>query len=134
MPADNITRAIARGPARRRRGAHYEEIIYEGYGPAGTALIVQALTDNRNRTVADVRSIFTRCGGNLGETGSVAWMFDAMGLITVELTPNQTADDVELQAIDAGARRREGRRRGGRSLYRLHRAEGRAKNTCAARG
>jgi YebC/PmpR family DNA-binding regulatory protein len=103
MPADNITRAIARGSGGGQGGAHYEEIIYEGYGPAGTALMVQALTDNRNRTVAEVRAIFTRAGGNLGESGSVAWMFDAMGLITVELAPNQTAEDVELLAIDAGA-------------------------------
>jgi YebC/PmpR family DNA-binding regulatory protein len=103
MPAENITRAIARGSGQGGGGAAYEEIIYEGYGPAGTALMVQALTDNRNRTVADVRSIFTRFGGNLGEAGSVAWMFDAMGLITIELGPNQGAEDVELQAIDAGA-------------------------------
>jgi YebC/PmpR family DNA-binding regulatory protein len=103
MPAENITRAIARGSGQGGGGAAYEEMIYEGYGPAGTALMVQALTDNRNRTVADVRSIFTRFGGNLGESGSVAWMFDVMGLITVELGPNQSAEDVELQAIDAGA-------------------------------
>jgi YebC/PmpR family DNA-binding regulatory protein len=103
MPAENITRAIARGSGQGGGGAAYEEMIYEGYGPAGTALMVQALTDNRNRTVADVRSIFTRFGGNLGESGSVAWMFDVMGLITVELGPNQSAEEVELQAIDAGA-------------------------------
>jgi YebC/PmpR family DNA-binding regulatory protein len=103
MPADNISRAIARGTGGNAGGAAYEEITYEGYGPSGTALIVQALTDNRNRTVADVRNIFTRSGGSLGESGSVAWMFDAMGLITVDLAPNQTAEDVELLAIDAGA-------------------------------
>jgi len=103
MPADNITRAIARGSGGTQGGASYEEIIYEGYGPAGTALIVETLTDNRNRTVAEIRNIFTRSGGNLGESGSVGWMFDAMGLITIELAPNQTADDVELLAIDAGA-------------------------------
>ncbi len=103
MPAENITRAIARGSGTNAGGAAYEEIMYEGYGPAGTALMVAALTDNRNRTVADVRSIFTRFGGNLGEAGSVGWMFDAMGLITIELGPKQTAEDVELLAIDAGA-------------------------------
>lgn len=103
MPAENINRAIARGSGIGASGATYEEITYEGYGPAGTALLVQTLTDNRNRTVAEIRAIFTRAGSSLGESGSVAWMFDAMGLITIELAPNQSAEDVELLAIDAGA-------------------------------
>src|SRR5438067_1555958 len=103
MPADNITRAIARGTGTAQGAATFEEMIYEGYGPAGTALMVLALTENRNRTVADVRNLFTRSGGNMGESGSVAWMFDVMGLITVELDPKQSAEDVELLAIDAGA-------------------------------
>jgi YebC/PmpR family DNA-binding regulatory protein len=103
MPAENIARAIARGSGIGASGAVYEEIIYEGYGPAGTALMVQTLTDNRNRTVAEIRAIFTRAGSSLGESGSVAWMFDTMGLITIELAPNQSAEDVELLAIDAGA-------------------------------
>ena len=82
MPADNIERAIKRGD-RRRRGRGREEIMYEGYGPAGTAVIVEAATDNRNRTVAEVRNVFARAGGNLGETGSVAWNFELRGVITV---------------------------------------------------
>ena len=103
MPADNITRAIARGVGGQQGGASYEEITYEGYGPAGTALMVKTLTDNRNRTVSEIRNLFTRGGGNLGESGSVAWMFDATGIITIELGPKQSAEDVELLAIDAGA-------------------------------
>jgi len=103
MPAENIQRAIQRGTGAGGDGVVYEEITYEGYGPHGVALLVQALTDNRNRTVAEVRSIFTKMGGSLGEAGSVAWMFDARGLITIEPKAGQDADEVTLMAIDAGA-------------------------------
>ena len=101
MPADNIKRAIERG-AGGGEGAQLEEITYAGYGPAGTAVIVETATDNRKRTVAEVRSAFVRAGGNLGETGSVGWIFDNRGVINV--TPNgKDADDVAMHAIDAGA-------------------------------
>lgn len=103
MPADNIKRAIERGAGGPGGGANYDEVVYEGYGPAGTALIVSALTDNRNRTVAEVRAAFVRGGGNLGESGSVGWMFDTLGLIVVQVDPKQDMDEAELQAIDAGA-------------------------------
>src|SRR5438034_7412625 len=83
MPADNIDRAIKKGTG-ELEGVTYEEISYEGYGPGGVAIIVHALTDNRNRTVADVRSAFQKFGGNLGASGSVSWMFQKCGLITVE--------------------------------------------------
>src|SRR5438105_1508973 len=84
MPADNVQRAIQRGTGAGEGAASYDEIMYEGYGPNGVAFLVQTLTDNRNRTVAEVRSIFTKMGGSLGEAGSVAWMFDQRGLILIE--------------------------------------------------
>lgn len=101
MPSDNIERAIAKATGAGSE-EQLEEITYEGYGPGGTAILVAALTDNRNRTVAEVRHQFSRAGGNLGETGSVAWQFDARGLITIPLNGNDP-DDIALQAIDAGA-------------------------------
>jgi len=101
MPNDNIERAIARATGTGSED-QLEEITYEGYGPGGTAILVSALTDNRNRTVAEIRHQFSRAGGNLGETGSVAWQFAAKGLITIPLNGND-ADDIALQAIDAGA-------------------------------
>ena len=104
MPVDNIQRAIQKGTGGGDGdGAHYDEIMYEGYGPNGVAMMVQALTDNRNRTVAEVRSIFTKAGGSLGEAGSVAWMFEPRGLIMVEPKPGQDADELTLSVIDAGA-------------------------------
>lgn len=102
MPMDNIDRAIKRGAGGAEGGASFEEITYEGYGPGGTALMVRALTDNRNRTASDVRSVFTRGGGNLGESGCVAWIFDSRGQITVPLD-SKDPDEVQLEAIDAGA-------------------------------
>jgi len=101
MPADNIKRAVQRGTG-EIEGAIYDEVNYEGYGPAGVAVIVACLTDNRNRTVADVRSYFAKCGGNLGESGCVAWMFDSRGVVSV---PKDSADEdtVTMAAIDAGA-------------------------------
>ncbi|MCE5198464.1 MAG: YebC/PmpR family DNA-binding transcriptional regulator [Armatimonadota bacterium] len=101
MPADNIKRAIQRGTG-EIEGASYEEIIYEGYGPAGVAILVSTLTDNRNRTVAELRNIFSKNGGNLGEMGCVAWMFDAKGMVQV---PADKSDEetVMMTTMDAGA-------------------------------
>lgn len=102
MPNDNIDRAIAKATGSGGEDTQYEELTYEGYGPGGTAILVAVLTDNKNRTVAEVRHQFTRAGGNLGENGSVAWQFDAKGLITVPVNGSE-ADEIALQAIDAGA-------------------------------
>jgi len=101
MPQDNIKRAIQRGTG-ELEGANFEEITYEGYGPAGVAILVPCLTDNRNRTVAELRNIFTKNGGNLGEMGCVAWMFDPKGLVTV---PADKSDEETLMmaTMDAGA-------------------------------
>ena len=101
MPADNIKRAIQRGTG-EVEGASYEETSYEGYGPAGVAVLVSCLTDNRNRTVAELRNIFSKCGGNLGESGCVAWMFEQTGLIQI---PGDNADEdtVMMATMDAGA-------------------------------
>lgn len=101
MPRDTMERAIERG-AGAGEGANYQEITYEGYGPGGAAVLVLVMTDNRNRAAAEVRSTFTRNGGNLGETGCVGWLFDSKGVITVELDGHD-ADDLALRAIDAGA-------------------------------
>ena len=83
MPQDNIKRAIQRGTGETGEATNFEEIIYEGYGPAGVAVMVSCLTDNRNRTVAELRNIFTKTGGNLGESGCVSWLFDKKGLIQI---------------------------------------------------
>ena len=101
MPTDNIERAMKRGSG-ELEGVTLTEMVMEGYGPSGVAILVQALTDNRNRTVSDIRNIFIRGGGNLGEAGCVAWLFDSKGLILVE-TGSLNAEEIELQAIDAGA-------------------------------
>jgi YebC/PmpR family DNA-binding regulatory protein len=98
MPNDNIERAIKRGTG-ESGGGHYDEIWYEGYAPGGVAVYVQALTDNRNRAASDVRSTFSRNGGNLGEPGSVAYLFVQRGY----LLATGTEDDVMLVALDAGA-------------------------------
>jgi YebC/PmpR family DNA-binding regulatory protein len=101
MPNDNIDRAIAR--ATGAAGAEsVDEITYEGYGPGGTAILVTAMTDNKNRTVAEVRHQFSRAGGSLGEAGSVAWQFDPRGVITVPVDGTDP-DEAALVAIDAGA-------------------------------
>ena len=100
MPRDNIERAIKK--ASGSDGENYDEIRYEGYGPGGVAVIVEALTDNRNRAASDIRSYFTKSGGNLGETGSVAFMFDHLGVI--EYDAKVASDDAMLEAaIEAGA-------------------------------
>ena len=102
MPKDTIERAIARGAGTDADAAAYETIVYEGYGPSGVAVLVEALTDNRNRAASDIRSYFTKSGGNLGETGSVAFMFDRTGII--EYDAKVASDDAMLDAaIEAGA-------------------------------
>jgi YebC/PmpR family DNA-binding regulatory protein len=101
MPADNIKRAIERA-AGAGDGEQYEEIVYEGYGPGGVAILVEAATDNRNRTAADVRAIFTKAGGQLAGSGAVAWQFEPRGLIAIPRARHD-ADEVALLAIDAGA-------------------------------
>jgi len=100
MPKDNIERAIKK--AAGNDGENYDEVRYEGYGPGGVAVIVEALTDNRNRTASNVRSIFTKAGGALGETGSVSFSFDRVGEITYKLAVGN-ADKVMEAAIEAGA-------------------------------
>ena len=101
MPKDNIERAIKRG-AGGEDGTNFDEIRYEGYGPGGVAVIVEALTDNRNRTASEVRSAFTKFGGSLGETGSVNFMFDRIGLIAYGADVAST-DDMFEAALEAGA-------------------------------
>jgi len=101
MPKDNIERAIKRATGEGGEAA-IEEVVYEGYGPGGIAILVHALTDNRNRTVSEVRNVFARAGGNLGEAGSVAWLFETRGVITVDANGLEP-DDIALRAIDAGA-------------------------------
>jgi YebC/PmpR family DNA-binding regulatory protein len=101
MPSDNIERAIKRGSGEAGAAA-LTEVKFEGYGPSGIAVVVEALTDNRNRTVQDVRRLFTRHGGNLGESGCVSWLFKSRGVITVESNTSD-ADEIALMAIDAGA-------------------------------
>jgi YebC/PmpR family DNA-binding regulatory protein len=100
MPKDNIDRAIKK--ASGADGENYDEIRYEGYGPGGVALIVEALTDNRNRTASDIRSYFTKAGGNLAETGAVAFMFERVGFIEFDLARG-SADDMLEAALEAGA-------------------------------
>jgi YebC/PmpR family DNA-binding regulatory protein len=101
MPQDNITRAIKKGTG-ELEGVTYEDCIYEGYGPGGVAVMLEAVTDNRNRTTAEVRKIFSRLGGNLGEIGCVGWMFDKKGLIQVTA---KGVDEEQLLAValEAGA-------------------------------
>jgi YebC/PmpR family DNA-binding regulatory protein len=102
MPRDNIERAIARGAGAGEGGESYEAVSYEGYGSGGAALIVEGLTDNRNRTAADVRFMFGKYGGSLGTPGSVAWMFERKGLITVP-AEGVDLDELTLVAADGGA-------------------------------
>ncbi len=102
MPQDNIQRAIKKGTG-ELPGVSYEEARFEGYGPGGVAILVDILTDNKNRSVADIRHIFSRNGGNLGEPGCVAWMFDKKGLILIEEDEDIDEDVVMDAAIEAGA-------------------------------
>jgi len=101
MPKDNIERAIKKGTG-ELEGAQIEEVIYEGYGPAGVAVLVESATDNRNRTVADLRKIFKSSGGSLGEQGSVAWMFDRFGQLVFDKS-KYSLDTVMEIALEAGA-------------------------------
>ncbi len=101
MPSDNIERAIKKGTG-ELEGVTYEEIQYEGYGPGGVAIIAQVLTDNKNRTVSEIRRMFSKHGGNMGETGCVGWMFDKKGILTVD--KSQIDEDRLMDiALDAGA-------------------------------
>lgn len=101
MPNDTIDRAIKRGTG-ELEGAQYDEVLYEGYGPNGVAVMVEAMTDNRNRTVAEIRHIFSKNGGNMGESGSVGWMFDKKGYIVVDKAAKSEEELFEI-AIEAGA-------------------------------
>jgi YebC/PmpR family DNA-binding regulatory protein len=100
MPKDNIERAIKKGTG-ELEGVTYEEINYEGYGPGGVAVLVEVMTDNRNRSVSDIRSIFTKCNGNMGETGCVSWMFDKKGFIVFPKTVD--FDKLFEASLEAGA-------------------------------
>jgi YebC/PmpR family DNA-binding regulatory protein len=101
MPKDNIERAIKRGTG-EIAGVSYEEIIYEGYGPGGVAVLVECLTDNKNRTVAEIRHIFDKYNGNLGESGCVAWMFDKKGVVEIA-AGGLDEDEVMEVALETGA-------------------------------
>jgi YebC/PmpR family DNA-binding regulatory protein len=101
MPNDTIDRAVRRGTG-AEEGVNYEEITYEGYGPGGVAILIEAVTDNRNRTVAEIRHMLSKNGGNLGETGSVGWLFEKKGYIVVEKTAKPEEELFEI-AIEAGA-------------------------------
>ena len=101
VPQANIDRAIARGTG-ELEGIMYEELTYEGYGPAGVAVLIEAVTDNKNRTTPEIRHAFSKNGGNIGDTGCVAWMFDQKGLIVVN-KEGQDEDEIMMIALDAGA-------------------------------
>lgn len=109
MPKENIDRAIRRGAGLEKDGAEIETVIYEGYGPGGIALLVECLTDNRNRTISDLRHAFGRAGGNLGEPGSVAWQFSEKGYVVVNRTDDEgeptgvDPDELFMAALEAGA-------------------------------
>ena len=102
MPKDNIDRAIAKGSGADAEAASFETVVYEGYGPEGVAVLVEALTDNRNRTASDVRHAFTKHGGNLGTTGAVAWQFERRGVLLVA-ADGADEDGVLMTAAEAGA-------------------------------
>ncbi len=101
MPKDNVERAIQRGLGNTADGGQLDDISYEVYGPGGSALIVQVLTDNRNRAASEVRRVITRAGANLASTGSVAWMFEKRGIFTIPVQ-GKSAEELELELIDAG--------------------------------
>ncbi|MCA1764852.1 MAG: YebC/PmpR family DNA-binding transcriptional regulator [Desulfobulbaceae bacterium] len=101
MPKDNVERGIKKGTG-ELEGVNYEEILYEGYGPGGVAVLVECMTDNRNRTVADIRSFFSKANGNLGESGCVAWMFDKKGSIMIDREAIEEEKLMEV-ALEAGA-------------------------------
>ncbi len=102
MPQDNIERAIKRGTG-ELEGVNYESAVYEGYGPGGIAILVEVMTENKNRTASDVRNIFNNNNGSLGESGSVAWQFERKGLLIIDMASIEDEDEFMLNAIDAGA-------------------------------
>jgi YebC/PmpR family DNA-binding regulatory protein len=102
MPKDNIDRAVAKGSGAGADAADFETVVYEGYGPAGVAVIVEALTDNRNRTASDVRHLFAKNDGNLGTAGAVAWLFDRRGVVLVT-AEGADEDELTLAAAEGGA-------------------------------
>lgn len=102
MPNDNIQRCIQKASG-EGNSANYEEIVYEGFGPCGVSVIVDILTDNKNRAAADVRSIFTKSGGNMGQSGSVSYMFDKKGVIVIEKNSTIDEDELMLEVLDNGA-------------------------------
>ena len=102
MPNDNIQRSIKKASG-ELSNVVYEEIVYEGYAPGGVAVIVDTISDNRNRTASDIRHCFAKYGGNLGTTGSVGFMFDTRGVLVVEKTPGMDEDELMMMALDAGA-------------------------------
>lgn len=102
MPNDNITRSIKKASG-EGANINYEEVVYEGYGPGNLAVIVEVVTDNRNRIAAEMRHVFSKSGGNLGASGSVGWMFDKKGQIVIERTALMDEDEVMMHALDAGA-------------------------------
>ena len=102
MPKDNIERAIARGRGSGPDGQAYEQVTYEGYGPGGVAIFIEAVTDNRNRTAADIRHVFAKSDGTLGASGSVAWLFDRKGVVLVDAA-TADEDELTLAAAEGGA-------------------------------
>ena len=102
MPNENISRSIKKA-AGELGTINYEEIVYEGYAPGGMAVLVECLTDNRNRTASDVRHYFDKCGGSLGANGCVSWMFDRKGLLVIERKPDMDEDEMMMMALEAGA-------------------------------
>ena len=102
IPKDNINRAIQKGLG-ASDGSNYEELIYEGYGPAGSAVMLEVMTDNRNRTAADIRHLFSKYGGNLGETGCVGWMFHKKAIFVVDKEAFDDEESLMMIALDAGA-------------------------------
>jgi len=102
IPKDNIQRAIQKGLG-AVEGSNYEELVYEGYGPGGSAVIVEVMTDNRNRTAADVRHLFSKYGGNLGESGCVSWMFNKKGLLVIDEIKGLDEEEMMLLVLEAGA-------------------------------
>ena len=102
IPKDNIQRAIQKGLG-SLDGSNYEELVYEGYGPAGVAVMVEVMTDNRNRTAADVRHLFSKYGGNLGESGCVSWIFNKKGLFVVEKETGADEEELMMLSLEAGA-------------------------------
>lgn len=102
MPNDTITRSIKKASG-ELEGVTYEEIVYEGYGAGGVAIVVEAVTDNRNRTASDIRHIFDKYGGSMGATNCVMWMFDKKGELLIEKTPKMNEDEVMMNALEAGA-------------------------------